>query len=105
MSTQISFIEISVQFEEEPLAAVEVGESSSSPQPLIVSEETNEFFYSDISNNDDLIADPNSPTRPKWEARTIHAAGELAGNPSDTRRTRSQFENALFVKDPFFSKK
>ena len=33
------FIERSVQFEEEPLAAVEVAESSSPPQPLIVSEE------------------------------------------------------------------
>ena len=95
----------SVQFEEEPLAAVEVGESSSPPEPLIVSEETNEFDYSDMSNNDDLITDPNSPTRPKWAAKTIHAAGELAGNPNDTRRTRSQFESALCVKDPLFAKK
>ena len=70
------FIERSVHFEEEPLAAVEVGESSS-PQPLIVSEETNEFYEYDMSDNDYLIADPNSPTRPKWEANTIHAAGEL----------------------------
>ena len=73
---------MSVQFEEEPLATIEVGESSSSPQPLIVSEETNEFDDSDMYDNDDLIIGPNSPTRPKWEARTIHAAGELAGNPS-----------------------
>ena len=53
-----------------------------------------------MSDNYDLIADPNIPTRPKWETRTIHAAGELAGNPSDTRRTRSRFESALCVKDP-----
>ena len=64
MSTKKSFIERSVQFEEEPLAAVEVGESSSPPQPLIVSEETNEFTDYDMSNNDELIAYPNSPTRP-----------------------------------------
>ena len=41
--TKKYFIERSVQFQEEPLAAVEVGESSSPPEPLIVSEETNEF--------------------------------------------------------------
>ena len=58
-----------------------------------------------MSDNDDLIADRDSPTRPKWEAKTIHAAGELAGNPSDTRRTRSQFESALCMKDPLFAEK
>ena len=39
LSTNKSFIEISVQFQEEPLVAVEVGESSSPPDPLIVSSE------------------------------------------------------------------
>ena len=48
-STNKSFIEISVQFQEEPLVAVEVGESSSPPDPLIVSGETNEFDDSDMS--------------------------------------------------------
>ena len=89
LSTNKYFIERSVQFQEEPLAAVEVGESSSSPEPLIVSEESNEFFDSDMSDNDDLIADPDSPTRPKWAANIIQEAGEVAGNSSDTRRTRS----------------
>ena len=88
MRTNKSFIERIFQFEEEPLATVEVRESSSPPQPLIVSEETNEFDDSDMSDNDDLITDPNSPTRPKWPAKTIHAARELAENPSDPRRTR-----------------
>ena len=96
---------MSVQFEEEPLSAFEVGGSSSSPQPLIVSKETNDFVDYDMSDNDDLISNPKNPTRPKWEARTIHAAVELDGNPSDTRRTRSQFESAICVKDPLFSKK
>ena len=105
MSTKKSFIERSVQFEEDSLAAVEVGESSSPPQPLIVSEETNEFSDSDMYDNDDLIAYTNSPTRPKWAIRTIHATGEQAGNPSDTRRTISQFESALCVKDPLFAEK
>ena len=65
--------------------------------------ETNEFADSYMSDNDDFIADPNIPIRPKWESKTIHAAGELAGNPNDTRRTRPQFENALCVKDPLFA--
>ena len=55
-----------------------------------------------MSDNDYLISDPNSPTRPKWVENTIHAAGELVVNPNDTRRTRSQFEIALCVKDPLF---
>ena len=105
LSTNKYFIEMSAQFQEEPLAAVEVGESSSPPEPLIVSEETNYFFDSDMSNNDDLIRDPNIPTRPKWVANTIHAAGELVGNPSDPRSTRSQFESALCMKDPLFAEK
>ena len=50
LSTNKAFIEISVQFQEEPLVAVEVGESSSLPDPLIVSEETNEFYDSDMSD-------------------------------------------------------
>ena len=105
LRTNKYFIEIKFQFEEEPLAAVEVRESSSSPQPLIVSEETNEFVDFDIFDNDDLIADLNDPTRPKWAVRTIHAVGELAWNPNDTCKTRSQFESALYVKDPLFDDK
>ena len=70
-----------------------------------VSEEIVEHADSDMSDNDDLITDPNIPTRPKWAAKTIHAAGELAGNPNDPRRTRSQFESALCMKDPMFVEK
>ena len=69
---------------------------------MIASGETNEFDYSDMSDNDYLIANPNSPTIPTWAANTIHAVGELAGNPSDTRRTRSQFKSGLCVKYPLF---
>ena len=56
-------------------------------------------------DNDDLISYPNIPTIPKWATNTIHAVGELAGNPNDTGRTRSQFESALCVKDPLFAEK
>ena len=43
---------MSVHFQEDPLAAVEVGESSSPPKPLIVSEETNGFADLDIFDNE-----------------------------------------------------
>ena len=58
-----------VRFQEERLAAVKVGESSSPLEPLNVSEETNEFDYSDISNNYDLIAYPNSTQDQNWQQR------------------------------------
>ena len=105
MSTKKSFIERNLQFREEPLAAVEVGESSSPPEPLNVSEEILECLDSDMSNNYDLISYPNIPTRPKWVANTIHAAGEVAGNPNDPKRTRSQFESAMCMKDTLFAEK
>ena len=38
-------------------------------------------------------------------AKTIQSAGELARNPRDHRRTRSQFESALSIKDPCFDNK
>ena len=58
-----------------------------------------------LSDGDEFIADPNSPTRPKWAANTLHAAGQLAGDPNDPRRTRSQFESGLCMKDPEFDEK
>ena len=94
-----------VHFEEEPLAAVEVGEASSPFEPQEVSKEFVEHADSDLSNGDEFISEPKIPTRPKWAANTLHAAGELAGNPNDPRRTRSQFENGLCMKDPMFAEK
>ena len=41
----------------------------------------------------------------KWAAKTLHAAGELVGDPNDPRRTRSQFESGLCMKDPMFAEK
>ena len=72
---------------------------------MIVSGETNQFVESDMSDNDYFIADPKSPTRQKWVANIIHAARELARNPNDPRRTRSQFESAPCMKDPMFAEK
>ena len=84
---------------------MEVGEASSPPEPQEVSKEFVEHDDSDMSNSDEFIADPNSLTRTKWAANTIHSAGELVGNPNDPRRTRSQFESALCMKDPMFVEK
>ena len=103
MRTKKSFIERSVQFGEEHIPTTEIRESSSPPPPLNVSEETNEIYDSDMFDNDDLISYPNSPTRPKWASNTIQEVGELARNPRDARRSRSHFESALSVKDPFFA--
>ena len=66
LSTNKTFIERCVQFQEQPLAAVEVGESSSPPEALKVSEEFVEHADSDMSDSDEFIADPNSPS---WESQ------------------------------------
>ena len=55
LSTNKSFIERRVQFQEEPLAAVEVGEASSPPEPLNVSEEIVEHDDSNMYYSDELI--------------------------------------------------
>ena len=56
-----------------------------------------------MSDNYASISDIEIPRRPKWAEKTIHAAWELDGNPNDPRRTRSQFESALCMKDPLFA--
>ena len=38
-------------------------------------------------------------------SQTLHAAGQLAGDPNDPRRTRSQFESGLCMKNPEFAEK
>ena len=83
------------------MPVIEIRESSSPPPPLIVSEENNEIYDSDMFDNDDLIADKNIHTSPKWIENTIQVDGELVENPRDSRRTRSQFEGSLSINDPF----
>ena len=58
-----------------------------------------------MSNNEYLIAYPNNPIILNWVANTIQATGELAGNPSDPKRTGSQFNSSISIKDPCFAKK
>ena len=40
-----------------------------------------------------------SPSRPKWAEKIIQAAGELAGNPQEPRKTRSQYNNASYASE------
>ena len=51
------------------------------------------------------VSEHNSPTRPKWPEKTIEAAGDLACNPLDPRKTRSQFHNASFASEVVIDEK
>ena len=42
-----------------------------------------------------MHSDNDSPIRPNWAEKTIQAVGDLAGDPLDSRKTRSQFHNAF----------
>ena len=61
LSTIKAFIESCVQFEEEPLAAVEVGEASSPPEPQEVSKEFVEHADSDFSDGDEFMQTQTAP--------------------------------------------
>ena len=86
---------MSVQFKEQLMPEIELapGECSSPPLQDDVSDE----FISDISDiydydiDEDDNEDYGSPIWPKWDEKTIEAIGDLAGNPLDPRKTRSQF--------------
>ena len=44
-----------------------------------------------------------SPSRPKWENKTIQVVGDLAGNPLDLRKKRSQFHNDSYASEYFLA--
>ena len=58
-------------------------------------------FYdnSDMNVAEDDISVDDSPSRPKWAEKIVQAAGELAGNPQEPRKTRSQTSKASFASD------
>ena len=68
------------------MVASNIGESSSPPTNVVVSEGNNEIYDCDMYDNDDLIAYENIPTRIKCQQNIIQEDGELAGNPNDYRR-------------------
>ena len=41
-----------------------------------------------------MHTDHDSPIRPKWVEKTIQVAGDLVGDPLDSKKTISQFHNA-----------
>ena len=53
---------------------------------------------------DDIVVD-ESPSRPKWVEKIIQAAGELAGNPQEPRKTRSQSNNASYASESALTEK
>ena len=48
---------------------------------------------------EDEIYVHESPSIPKWDEKTIQVVGDLAGNPLDPRKTRSQFHNASYARE------
>eukprot|EP00253_Pinus_taeda_P017794 PITA_17794 len=73
--------------------------------PLPISSTFEEISSSDDESEDDnppppsqdhpsAPSAPSAPSLPRWVRTTRDAAGDLAGDPTDQRRTRSQFERA-----------
>ena len=102
-STLNTFIQRSVQFEEEPIPYFELAPGEcSSPQHLDEVSDVSCSVFSDNYDNhmvlDDIVVD-DSPSRPKWAQKIIQAAGELAGTPQEPRKTRSQSNNDYFASE------
>ena len=100
-STHKTFIEISVQFEEEIIPYFELiaPGKCSSPQHQ---DDVSVYSLSDISDSEmaeDDVSEHDTPSRPKWAEKTLEAARDLAGNPLDPRKTRSQFHNASYASE------
>eukprot|EP00253_Pinus_taeda_P012672 PITA_12672 len=63
--------------------------------PLPISSTFENISSSDDESEDDNPPPPSQhPQLPRWVCATQDAAGDLAGDPTDQRRTRSQFERA-----------
>ena len=102
-STLKTFVERSVQFEEEPIPDFELAPGEcSSPQHIDEVSDDLCSVFSDISDNgmvvDDIVLD-ESPSRLKWAEKIIQAVGELASNPQEPRKTTSQSNNASYASE------
>ena len=97
-STLNTFIERSVQFKKEIIPYFELAPGECySPQHHDDVSNDSIFYFSDIFDNEVAEYDIyvcESPLRPKWAEKTIQASQDLARNPLDPRKTRSQFHNA-----------
>ena len=99
-SSHKTFIERSVQFEEDPMQEIELVKGDCSHPPL--NDDVGDDSLFDFSNSnmeyehDEMHAYHDSPIRPKWAEKTIQANGDLVGDPLDSRNTISQFHNAFY---------
>jgi hypothetical protein len=103
-------IERSVQFKESVLHVPQQPHADTFTLPHVrddehahVNSSSDEIFYSeDLDDSDsetvqsnvesehpDVVAEPEQ--RPKWAQTIFQDAGDLAGDPADTRRNRSDF--------------
>ena len=99
-SSQNTLIERSVQFEEELMEETEFAQGGCSHPPLqddVSDDYISDIFYSNIYEYDDSYH--GSPIHPKWDEKTIEVARDLAGNPLDPRKTRSQFHTAFSTRE------
>ena len=98
-SSHKKFIERSVQFEEEPMQEIKLAQAECSNPPLHddVSDDYSSYFsYIDINYDYyDIHSYDYFPVWPNWVEKTIQATGDLARDPLDSRKTTSQFHNAL----------
>ena len=89
-STHKTFIQRSVQFEEDIIPDLELapGERSSPQHHDDVSNYSSSDFSDNYDNDmaEDEISVHESPSRPKQADKTIQASGDLAGNPLDHRK-------------------
>ena len=91
-----TFIERSVQFEEEIIPDFELAPGEfSSPQHH---DDSNSDFFDNYDNEMDgyEIYLHDSPSRPKCTEKTIQDIGDLVCNLLDPRKPRSQFHNASY---------
>ena len=98
-SSQKTFIERSVQFEEEPMQEIKLAQGECSNPPLHddVSDDTSSYIYDYYIDDDyfDMNSYHDSPIWPKWAEKTIQAVGDLVGDPLDSRTTISQFHDSF----------
>jgi hypothetical protein len=116
LSSNRLIIEQSVQFEESvshapqqphadtfirpPVRDDEHAHADSSSDESFDSEDSNDLDLESVqsdaeSEHPDAVAE--SEQRPKWASTTLQDAGDLIGDPIDTRRTRSDFEEPPFA--------
>jgi hypothetical protein len=77
--------------------ATNINDGDTEPPGLAIKEEDSSSSTSnDVTHDEELSANPPT-TRPLWAHQKIHATSGLVGDPSDTKRTCSQFQGAPHV--------